>query len=494
MTACVVTVAVSALAAGLLLHAGFCPSTIQMLIVAVVLLMAYRQQSAATSAVEHMENDVPAENDMFDPPSKEKLVHRLEPMRGGMTDLKTVTDHAANEKFETSEPNTRDDVMVLSSPWTGPSSDTAGVFDNFTIAVTATIPEAGLVSLFMAEAKTTSGLTKVSLMVQPSDGRRTIQLMYGDATISQDVAATKEPVTIVCVRSGLKVTLSQTVHSMVADRQGGDWELPDTAKVYAQVTSPMVVGEVTSGGYTHVSRLLIWSVALSDTDVNAVIRQGLMAHQLKEEIYRSLVTERDTAYQAAVNAKTRNPYGSEQVQAACSASMPDWTRPDALAKADPSCWDAISATCLANPKLPGCECWDPAKASSDTCKKFLATMSKAGYTDVSNLTPEQLKSVIEKYKLVDPGAKVVQTDAEKAAAAAAAAAAAVAAKSATAPRRSRRRRRYDDLDFDEDERRLMTPGYGWFGGSAAYDMRDSRGRYGPSGREWKWWWPLIGRS
>lgn len=493
MTACVVTVAVSALAAGLLLHAGFCPATIQMLIVAAVLLMAYRQQSAWTPAVEHMQNNVPVENDLFDPPVKEFLVHRLEPMRGGMTDQRTVADDAANAKFETTEPNTRDDVMVLSSPWTGPASDSAGVFDNFTIAVTATIPEGGLVSLFMAEAKTPAGLSKVALIAEPSNGKRTIRLVYGDAVISQEVAATKEPVTIMCVRSGLKVTLSQTVHSMVGDRQGGDTDLPDTAKVYAHVTSPMVVGETSSGGYTHVSRLLIWKTALSDTDVNAVVRQGLMSHLLKEEVYKSLVTERDTAYQAAINAKKTNPYGSEQVQAVCSASVPDWTRPDALANADPSCWDAISATCLANPKLPGCECWDPAKASSDTCKKFLATMSKAGYSDVSNLTPEQLKAVIEKYKLVDPTVKA-ESDKTAADAAAAAAAAAASASSANERRRRRNTRRYDDSDFDEDERRLMTPGYGWFGGSSAYDMRDGRGRYGPGAREWKWWWPLIGRG
>lgn len=494
MTACVVTVAVSALAAGLLLHAGFCPSTIQMLIVAAILLMAYRQKSPVSPAVEHMENSIPVENDLFDPPVKEMLVHRLEPMRGGMTDLKTVTDHAANSQFDTTELNTRDDVMVLIAPWNGPSSDTAGVFDNFTIAVTCTIPEAGMVSLFMAEVKTKDVLSKVELFVQPSGSKRAIQLKYGGATISQEVAATKEPVTIICRRSGLKVTMSQTVHSMVADRQGGDQELPDTARVNPQVTSPMVVGAVSSGGYTHVSRLLIWKAALSDTDVNAVIRQGLMTYQLKEEIYRSLVAERDTAYQAAVNAKTRNPYGSDQVQAACSASIPDWTRPDALAKADPSCWDAISATCIANPKLPGCECWDPAKASTDTCKKFLATMSKAAYSDVSNLSPEQLKAVVEKYKLVDPS-KVAAAEAEKAAAAAAAAASAAATKPTVARSTRRRSRRYDDeLDFDEEERRLMTPGYGWFGGSSAYDMRDGSGRYGPSGREWKWWWPLIGRG
>jgi len=485
---CVVTIAVSAIVAGLLLYAGFCPLTIQMLVLAAVLLAACRATSAAAvTATEHLTLSPSAgePDDLLAPPAADMLTHSLEPMRGGVADSRSVPDLAAGGTFEAQTPNPRPDVLVLSEEWSGPPSNAAGVFDDFTIAATVTVPEAGQVSLFRALAMTPDGLGAVDLSMRPgADGRRQLVLVYGNATVTTDVSATSEPVTVVCRRTGLKVVLQQTVHSVSADNQRGEVELPDTASARSQVLTPVTVGAGgSSGGSALLSRLLVWKSSLTDDQVGVAVRQGLMSQLMKEDVYKSLVAERDLAYGAARSAKTQNPYGSEQVQAACAASVADWTRPGELAFAAVGCKDAIVAHCKAHPDSSGCECYTEAKKGTPECRKFLAMMSTSPPADLDDLSEEQVAAVAAKYRLEDPA---------KRAAAAAVVAAVPAAPGAApaAPAQPRRRRILRD-HLDDEENALMTPGVSYFGRSAAFDQHDSKGRYGPTGRKKKWWWMFF---
>lgn len=494
---CVVTIAVAAVMAGLLIHAGVCPITIQMLIVAGVLIMVCRAQMRQKT--EHMTapTKIAGEPDLYAPPMADMLTHSVEAMRGGLDQAKSVVDDAAGGLFESQVGNTRDDVLVLSDPWSGPPSNVAGVFDDFTIAATVTIPQQGQVSIFKAAAMTPGGLGAVELRVQPgADGRRQLALMFGDDTVTSDVAATKEPVTIVCRKNGLKALLQQTTHSVTADNQRVELDVSDTARARPQVTTPVLLGASgTAGGDSLLSRLLVWKVSVPDDIISQIVLQGKMIALRKDDVFQSLISERDRAYQSAADAKTRNPYGSDAIQEACKVSIADWTKPGEIAFATVGCKDAISDFCKANPDHPECACFGDAKKDTPACKQFLSLLKSTPPADLENLTPEELAAVVGKYGLQDPKAIAAAEAAKKLAECAAKPAAAAAAKQAVGAgqvgARKPRRRILSQHALDEEENRLLSPGAAWYGRSAAFDQRDQYGRYGVTKREKSWWEKLL---
>jgi hypothetical protein len=495
---CVVTIVAAAVMAGLLIHVGVCPITIQMLLVAAVLIAVFRAQTAQTIKAEHMtQPKIAGEPDLYAPPVADMLTHSVEAMRGGLDQAKSIVDDAAGGVFESQVGNTRDDVLVLSDPWSGPPSNVAGVFEDFTIAVTVTIPEQGQVSLFKAAAMTTTGLGAVEVRVQPgADGRRQLSLMYGDdtGTVSTDVAATKEPVTIICRKSGLKVVLQQATHSVTADNQRVELDMSDTARARPQVTTPVLLGAPGSaGGDALLSRLLVWKVAIPDDIINHIVLQGKMIALRKDDVFQSLISERDRAYKTAADAKTRNPYGSDAIQEACKASITDWTKPGEIAFATVGCKDSITDFCKANPDHPECACFGDAKKDTAACKQFLGLLKSSPPADLENLTPEELAAIVGKYGLQDPKAIAAAEAAKKLAECTAAKkpAAGAAAGGAAVVKKPRRRILNTNHELDEIESRLMTPGHGYWGRSAQFDQHDQYGRYGPTKRDKSWLEKLL---
>lgn len=398
-----------------LLAAGFCPLTVQLLVLAFLTCRALLPEGRV---LEHMAADGGSEDGGSEdggaaaslvPPQTDKLTHRVELGGGGLLDARSVPDDASGTAFTGGGPNPKPDALVLRERWTGASSEDAGVFEDFTIAVSVTLPEGCALSLFRAQGLSGSGgLAAVDLSVGPgAAGRRQLTLTYGDAVARADVTATREPVTLIARRDkgAATATLLQCTHSVKSPTERESRELSAATLVTPLVKTPVqVAADGVTGGEADLVRVLVWHTALPDRDLDEVCAQGLRAQLLREPVYAALVRKRDAAVQAALAARTRNPFGSDSVQARC-ASVKDWTLPGALAGADAGCWDAVAAHCRDDPTAPGCECWSPARAGTPACVKFLATLSKEAPVSLGNLSAAQLGALKKRYGLQARGGR-----------------------------------------------------------------------------------------
>ena len=392
----------SALAVALLLYGGICPMTIQILVLAVLLVSALSQPAPWTDTP--MEHFTDGGSDAAPVPLADALTNEIDASSGGLSGVMTITDRAAGAAFECVDANTVDDALSLTKQWTGPPSNTAGVFgDQWTVAATVRLTEAAQVPLITVSGMAPAGLGTFQVLVQPGPvGRRQIVLTYGAASVSHDVSATVSPVTIVVRRDGNAVTMMQAVHGVTDIKERGDVELDATMK--AQVTAPMTIGgSMTSGPCGSLLRLLVWKTALSDGDVQAVCDQALMSQLTQQPVYQKIMQQLDAAVTQAQSARSRNPWDSDGVQHACAMSVPDWTAPGALINAAPTCRDSVSAHCSAHPTSKGCECW----GTPDTpgCRKLMSVISGAGVPDLHNLNPGQLAAIKAKYFPDPPAAE-----------------------------------------------------------------------------------------
>jgi len=381
----------TALAVALLLYGGICPMTIQVLVIAVLLSTAVVRAEKPT---EHFSSG-PAP-DTTPVPLADALTNEIDTASGGLSGAMSVADAAAGANFECADANTLDDALSLTTQWTGPPSNTAGVFgDQWTVAATVRLTEAAQVPLLTVSGMTAAGLGAFQLLVQPGPvGRRQIVLTYGASSVSHDVSATVAPVTVVVRRDGATVTLIQAVHGVSDVKERGDVELDASMK--AQVTAPMTIGgSMSAGPCGSLLKLLVWKAALSDADIQKVCDQALASQLVLQPAYKGIMQQRDAALTQAQSARSRNPWDSDGIQQACSSSVPDWTAPGALFMAPPTCRDAVSAHCSARPTSKGCECW----GTPDTpgCKKLMSVMSGAVVPDLQNLTPGQLAAIKAKY-------------------------------------------------------------------------------------------------
>lgn len=375
--ASLVTVA-AALVVAAALGAGVCPLTVQLLALAVV---ACRALLPAAPLLEHMDAQPGGGPAAGVPPQADKLTHHLRIAGADLAGARAVEDDASGTAFTSDEPNTKADALVLRRRWAGASSEDAGVFDDFTIAATLRLPAAGALSLFRAQGLSGGGeLAVVDFAVGPgAPGRRQLSLAYGGETVSADVVATREPVTLIVRRDGgaSTATLLQCVHSFTGATEREARELPAGARVTPQVSAPVALAaDGVAGGDAELLRLLVWNAALTDGDLDTVCQQGLQAQLMLTPEFVQAQRRRAEAAAAAAASRTRNPYGSDAVQAQCG-SVADWTIPGALAAADAACWDAVDTHCRAAPAGPGCECWLPARADTVACRKFRATLSSA---------------------------------------------------------------------------------------------------------------------
>lgn len=392
----------------LMLASGICPLTIQLALLGVLLLALVRKSNETVAIVEKYEseavgvsvNDGVVKEDYTKLPKKEALVAHLSYMAGQLKDAKTIGDPVSNGMWLLETPNGTSDSIVMRSKITGMTSQQAGVFDDFTIIMTLTMPFNATMSMFKAQGMKTGALSSIELAVQPGpEGKRQVKLMCGSSAVTANVTATASPVTIVALRKGNNVTISQTIHGITSAVDTYEGVLSDDSRITPEVTTPVELASGgVSGGDAYLKRLIVWSIALAPEDISAVIKRAWVVEILKEPVVARIVKEEEASALNATKAKTMNPYGSEVIQNTC-ASIKDWTLPDAVAMADSACWSAISAHCTANPTAPGCKCWDPALSLTASCVNFRAQLSGQVPPNLAALTPAQLEEVKHVYGL-----------------------------------------------------------------------------------------------
>ena len=382
----------------LLIVAGVCPLTIQLLMLGALALALVRrgEEQQKQQLDEHFE---PAKAEVAVEQLKaDRVVYDL-PKLGSLLGLEEFPDVAGTWRGTQSNP--KQDVIVLRGTLSGPPSKDSGVFEDFTLQLTAKIPPAAAFSVLKVFGTQGGAMSSIELSLQPgAAGHRQLTLSVGGAKVSTDVNAAKGGVAIIARRSGSVVTLLQ---ASGVDIERTDTALPpDTPRVLPEVTAPAkIAADGVMGGDVEITRLTVWSCALTDGDVQALVQKSWEAQLAHEPFVEGLVSERDAALQRAKDVKEQNPYGSDAVQRSCTA-VTDWTLPDAVAGADAACWAAISAQCEAHPDGPGCGCWDPVKSTSASCQAFRAQLSGSGPVRLNALTPEQLESVKSTYKLITP--------------------------------------------------------------------------------------------
>jgi hypothetical protein len=389
----------------ILLASGICPLTIQLALLGVLFLALVRK---SRDVVEKYESEAAGvtmtdgvvREDYTKLPKREALVVHLSYMAGPLKDAKTIHDPVSNSAWTLETPNSTTDSIVLRNKITGMTSQQAGVFEDFTIITTLTLPLNGTVSLFKVHGMKSGALSKIELAVQPGpEAKRQIQLSCGSSAVTANVSATASPVTIVAMRKGNRVTINQIIHGITPTVDAHEGDLSDDSRMTPEVTTPVELASGgVSGGDAYLKRLIVWSAPLTSDEISAVIKRAWVVEILKDPVVARIIQDEEAASANAANAKTKNPYGSEVIQNTCSA-IKDWTLPDALAMADEACWNSISAHCSANPTSPGCKCWDPALSLTASCVNFRAQLSGKPPPNLSALTPAQLEQVKHVYGL-----------------------------------------------------------------------------------------------
>ena len=453
---------VVAIFVALLLHFGICPLTIQLIVVAAILWRARRPAAVQ----EHFGYNPPSDRNYvgFHPPKQDHLSNCVETMDGNLKDVQEIADMSQDgTTYKCSQKNLKPDVLALitDAPWSGGKSRDCDVFGDFTIAVTMQlhVADSEVTVLEVVGFDSNQDKSSLTVKVRPTTAsRRSIDVAYGKVSVPTGVTASTEPLTIIVRRDGVKLTVTQYVHSVndTATGEGGTREMADPKLTAGGNDFPVVFGHL-HRGQAELTRLMVYNVALTDDEISVLVKQGLKTQVFKQALYQEIVDQLDEANSRAVLATTGNPYKDDGVQAACAA-VKNWTMPNAIAYAGQSCWDSINNFCSKNPGHPGCECWG-AEKDSLKCKKFLATMSSSDITDLDNLKDEDVAAIMQKYKL----AKVV----EKPAAPAPGTGTHDTGTQAPAPAPARRRRRWTSPTRDrlyEDEEELIAAGtHGWHG-------------------------------
>lgn len=388
-----------------MLASGICPLTIQLILLGILFLALVRKSNAV---IENYESEAAGvtmtdgvvKEDYTKLPKKASLVIHLSYMAGQIKDAKSINDPVSNTAWTLETPNSTSDSIVMRNKITGMTSQHAGVFDDFTIVMTLTMPYNVTTSLFKVQGMKGGSLSKIELEAQPGpDGKRQIKLTCGASAVTAYATSTASPVTIVAIRKGNHITISQTMHGITPTVDTYEGDLKDDSRITPEVTSPIEIASGgVSGGEAYLKRLVVWSVALTPEDISAVIKRAWVVEILKEPVVARIVKDEEAASLSAAKAKSMNPYGSDVIQNTC-ISIKDWTLPDAVAMADAACWKSITAHCTANPTSPGCKCWDPALSLTASCINFRAQLSGQTPPNLAALTPAQLEQVKHIYGL-----------------------------------------------------------------------------------------------
>lgn len=474
-----------------MLASGICPLTIQLALLGILFLALVRKShDVSTFVIEKYESEAAGvtmtdgvvKEDYTKLPKKESLVAHLSYMAGQIKDAKAINDPVSNSAWTLETPNSTSDSIVMRNKITGMTSQHAGVFENFTIVMTLTIPFNGTLSLFKVQGMKNGSLSKIELVVQPGpDGKRQIQLVCGSSAVTANVTATASPVTIVALRKGNLVTISQTMHGITPTVDSYEGELTDDSRITPEVTSPVELASGgVSGGDAYLKRLIVWSIPLTPEDVSAVIKRAWVVEILKEPVVARIVKEEEAAALNATKAKTMNPYGSAVIQNTCSA-IKDWTLPDAVAMADEACWKSIEAHCTANPTSPGCKCWDPALSLTASCVNFRAQLSGQTPPNLAALTPAQLEQVKHVYGLGTSHGHVHRHRHEHK----------ERRDEGDSPRKSHNHPKYGDPGDDADG---LDDNYEAGRKPVARTARKVYSNARGEDTKWKWWHALVGRN
>ena len=376
------------LVVALLMAAGVCPLTLQLVMLAAVLTMLVREQRRALlTTVERFQSDIPGvslvdgavTDDFSTLPSKDSLAIYLSSLSAGtLKGAVSIADQVSSTPWTLPAPNhSSSSIIVGSQALTGPSSQQSGVFSDFTICATVAIPEGATMTVLTVAGLLRGSMSSIRLAVQPGAvGGRQVKLVCGGSDATADFSGTSDPVTIMVRRAGNNIFMSQTIHAIEPSTEKYSTTVQDNSRITPDVTTPMTIGDGgVIGGEAHLKRLIIWSKSLSDDATSAVLRRAWTVELLQQPTVAGIVSSLDQARSDVSGARSANPYGSDVIQNACSR-ITDWTLPDAVAMADKACWTAISAHCQSNPSAPGCGCWDPSKSGTASCVAFRSQLSE----------------------------------------------------------------------------------------------------------------------
>jgi hypothetical protein len=131
---------------------------------------------------------------------------------------------------------------------------------------------------------------------------------------------------------------------------------PCTLALEPSVSTPMTINTTDESVGTLVE-FGIYSKAVAAEEMNTLVSDLKRRALLTNSIVATMADREQSAVAAMAGMVSKNPWGSQTIDATCSSSIKDWTKPN-FALSTEECRASIAQHCEAHTKAEGCECWD----------------------------------------------------------------------------------------------------------------------------------------